>query len=267
MIWSIACMAKLKVMNSTMGLRPAIAVPIPSPAKPCSVIGVSMTRAAPNSCSRPCVTLYAPWYSATSSPITNTAGSRRISSAMASRNASRTVIVTISVPSGTSGSGNACCGGGSTLAGFGDAGARASAAGDLAAVVGAGAASGAFGGLAGRGVLAIRQDDGDRCVDRDVLGSLGHQNLAQRALVDRLDLHRGFVGLDLGDHIAGFDLVALVFDPLGEIALLHGWRQGWHTNFNRHFSILKAPPNYSRDRRFLDTLRSGPPVNRSLESQ
>src|SRR5580693_9382147 len=39
--------------------------------------------------------------------MTNTSGSRRISSAMASRNASRMVMVTISVPSGTSGSGAA----------------------------------------------------------------------------------------------------------------------------------------------------------------
>ena len=57
MIWSIACMAKLKVMNSTIGFRPAIAAPTPMPAKPCSVIGVSITRLAPNSCSSPCVTL------------------------------------------------------------------------------------------------------------------------------------------------------------------------------------------------------------------
>ena len=35
------------------------AAPTPRPAKPCSVIGVSMTRLAPNSSSRPCVTLYA----------------------------------------------------------------------------------------------------------------------------------------------------------------------------------------------------------------
>jgi hypothetical protein len=55
--WSIACMAKLKVMNSTMGFSPASAAPTPKPAKPCSVIGVSTTRLAPNSCSRPWVTL------------------------------------------------------------------------------------------------------------------------------------------------------------------------------------------------------------------
>jgi hypothetical protein len=53
MIWSIACMAKLKVMNSTMGLRPAKAAPTARPVKPCSVIGVSITRFGPNSSSMP----------------------------------------------------------------------------------------------------------------------------------------------------------------------------------------------------------------------
>ena len=74
------------------------------PAKPYSVMGVSMTRRAPNSSSSPCVTLYAPWYSATSSPMTNTRSSRRISSAMASRNASRKVTDCI-LPLETIGSG------------------------------------------------------------------------------------------------------------------------------------------------------------------
>src|SRR6516162_7924822 len=88
-------MAKLKVMNSTIGRSPAKPAPIPRPAKPCSVIGVSITRRGPNSCSRPWLTLYAPWYSATSSPSRNTVSSRRISSAIASRNASRTVIIVV----------------------------------------------------------------------------------------------------------------------------------------------------------------------------
>src|ERR671910_950592 len=52
MIWSIACMAKLKVMNSTIGLRPVKAAPTPRPANPCSVIGVSTTRRGPKSCRR-----------------------------------------------------------------------------------------------------------------------------------------------------------------------------------------------------------------------
>ena len=54
---SMACMAKLKVMNSTIGFSPAKAAPTPSPAKPYSVIGVSTTRLSPNSCSRSRLTL------------------------------------------------------------------------------------------------------------------------------------------------------------------------------------------------------------------
>ena len=53
MIWSMACIAKLNVMNSTMGRSPPKAAPTAMPAKPCSVIGVSMTRLAPNSSSIP----------------------------------------------------------------------------------------------------------------------------------------------------------------------------------------------------------------------
>ena len=34
MIWSMACIAKLKVMNSQIGLRPAIAAPVAMPVKP-----------------------------------------------------------------------------------------------------------------------------------------------------------------------------------------------------------------------------------------
>src|SRR3954453_16241030 len=54
-----------------------------------SEIGVSTTRSSPNSSYRPCVTPNAPPYGPTSSPRTNTFGSRRISSASASRMASR----------------------------------------------------------------------------------------------------------------------------------------------------------------------------------
>src|SRR4030095_13986499 len=54
-----------------------------------SEIGVSTQRASPNSSNRPCVTPKAPPYGPTSSPSTNTFGSRRISSNSASRMASR----------------------------------------------------------------------------------------------------------------------------------------------------------------------------------
>jgi len=40
-------MEKLKVMNSQMGRSPAMAAPTAIPAKPISVIGVSMTRLSP----------------------------------------------------------------------------------------------------------------------------------------------------------------------------------------------------------------------------
>src|SRR5262245_14203096 len=69
-----------------------MAAPTPTPVNPDSAIGVSMTRCSPNSLSRPCVTLYAPSYRPTSSPITNTRGSRRISSRRARFSASRYVM-------------------------------------------------------------------------------------------------------------------------------------------------------------------------------
>jgi hypothetical protein len=101
MMWSIACMAKLKVMNSTMGFRPAKAAPTPMPAKPCSVIGVSTTRFGAEFLQQALGDLVGALIFATSSPIRKTSPSRRISSAMASRSASRTVMVTcISVPGG-----------------------------------------------------------------------------------------------------------------------------------------------------------------------
>src|SRR5882762_6631945 len=51
--------------------------------------GVGVTRISPNASNMPCVTPNAPPYEPTSSPSTNTFGSRRISSSSASRIASR----------------------------------------------------------------------------------------------------------------------------------------------------------------------------------
>jgi hypothetical protein len=56
----------------------------------------------------------------------------------------------------------------------------------------------------------------------------GHEDLAERALVDGLDLHRRLVGLDLGDDVAGLDGLAFLLQPFGEVALLHGRRQRRH---------------------------------------
>src|SRR3954447_17949396 len=71
-------------MRSTTGRRPVIAAPTPSPVNPGSLIGVSTTRCVPNSSTRPASTLNGVPASATSSPMTNTVGSRRISSTSAS---------------------------------------------------------------------------------------------------------------------------------------------------------------------------------------
>ncbi len=85
-----------------------------------------------------------------------------------------------------------------------------------------------------RFVLALAEDHRDRGVDRDVSGTFGHQDLAERAFVGRLDFHRRLVGLDLGDDVARLDAVAFLLEPLGEVALLHRRRQRGHEHFGRH---------------------------------
>src|ERR1700732_2699125 len=74
-------------MISTTGRSPVIAAPTPIPVKPGSEIGVSTTRSLPNSSTSPDKTLNGVPASATSSPMTQTRESRRISSASASRTA------------------------------------------------------------------------------------------------------------------------------------------------------------------------------------
>ena len=104
----------------------------------------------------------------------------------------------------------------------------------LAAGLAAAAGDGRTRVVQGARVLAVAQQHGDRRVHRHALGAGRDQDLAQRALVDRLDLHRRLVGLDLGDHVAGPDRVALALEPLGEVALGHGRRQSRHQNRGRH---------------------------------
>src|SRR4029077_5579230 len=87
-IWSMISVRKSPNMISTTGLRPVIAAPTPIPVKPGSEMGVSITRSLPNSSTNPERTLKGVPASATSSPITHTRESRRISSASASRMAS-----------------------------------------------------------------------------------------------------------------------------------------------------------------------------------
>jgi hypothetical protein len=56
-IWSMATSEKFHVMSSMMGRSPVIAAPMPTPTKPHSAMGVSITRRSPNFCSIPCDTL------------------------------------------------------------------------------------------------------------------------------------------------------------------------------------------------------------------
>src|SRR6478736_4858539 len=71
-------------MMSTTGRIPVIAAPRPRPEMPASEIGESITRSGPNSSTSPERTLNGCPASATSSPMRNTVGSRRSSSASAS---------------------------------------------------------------------------------------------------------------------------------------------------------------------------------------
>jgi hypothetical protein len=45
---------------------------------------------------------------------------------------------------------------------------------------------------------------------------------------------RSLVGLDLGEHVAGMDLVALLLEPFGKITFGHRRRQRRHQDFDRH---------------------------------
>src|SRR5487761_2166522 len=87
-------------MMSTTGRMPVIAAPTPMPVMPASEMGESMMRLGPNSSTRPLRTLKGVPASAISSPMMNTVGSRRSSSASASRIAWLRVIWRIPAPVG-----------------------------------------------------------------------------------------------------------------------------------------------------------------------
>ena len=71
----------------------------------------------------------------------------------------------------------------------------------------------------------------------DRFGALGDQDLAEHTFFDRLDFHGRFVGLNLGDYVAGLDRLAFGLKPFGERALSHGWRQGRHQHLDRHHAF------------------------------
>ena len=78
-IWSMAHAVKSMNWISTMGRMPVIAAPTPAPIRAASEMGVSRTRSGPNSSSSPLVPPNSPPKFPTSSPITKTRGSSRIS--------------------------------------------------------------------------------------------------------------------------------------------------------------------------------------------
>ena len=90
---------------------------------------------------------------------------------------------------------------------------------------------GRFCGGCGR-AFAVARELGDRCIDLHAFRTFGHQKFCDAAFVDRLELHRRFVGLDLGQDIAGFDRIAFLDVPLGELALLHGGRERGHQDLS-----------------------------------
>jgi hypothetical protein len=111
-------------------------------------------------------------------------------------------------------------------------GAGAGGAFGVASALGGAGALGAMGGVGG-GVSGLGADR-DRCADLHAFTALRDQDLRDRALVDRFELHRRLVGLDLGEDVAGLHLVAFLDQPFGERALLHGRRKRGHLEFNRH---------------------------------
>ncbi len=80
---------KSENMISATGRSPVIAAPIAAPRIACSAMGVSITRLGPNSSRRPTVVLNTPPDPATSSPMSTTRSSRRISCAIPRATASR----------------------------------------------------------------------------------------------------------------------------------------------------------------------------------
>jgi hypothetical protein len=90
-------------------------------------------------------------------------------------------------------------------------------------------------GADGRGVLALLEQHCDHFVDLyDALGAVGDHDLAERAFIDRLDLHGRLVGLDLGDDVAGGDGIALGLQPFGQFALFHGRGKRGHQDVDGH---------------------------------
>jgi len=61
-----------------------------------------------------------------------------------------------------------------------------------------------------------------------------HDDLQELTVSARDQLHHCFIGLDLGERVAGFYGVAFLLGPLHEAPFLHRGRQRLHVNFGGH---------------------------------
>ncbi len=89
----------------------------------------------------------------------------------------------------------------------------------------------------GIGLLTFIQQHRDGSVDLHAFAAFRHQDLADLALVHRFEFHRGLVGLDFGQDVAGFYGVAFFHQPFGQLALLHGGRKRGHQDVGGHKSM------------------------------
>ena len=99
---------------------------------------------------------------------------------------------------------------------------------------GAGAAVSGLGRCAASRLFAFVGHDRDRRADLHAVGALGHQDLGDLAFVDRFELHRRLVGLDLGEDVARLYLIAFLDQPFGERAFLHRRGKRGHLEFDGH---------------------------------
>ena len=81
----------------------------------------------------------------------------------------------------------------------------------------------------GRGLsrLAVGEDECNFVTDFDD-AALRDVNFAQSSLVEGLHFHGCFVGFDLSENVADFDLVTFGFDPFDQGALDHGIAEFGH---------------------------------------
>ena len=94
------------------------------------------------------------------------------------------------------------------------------------------------GAVDGVGAFTFFQQHGDGRVYLHAVAAFFDQDFADGAFVDGFELHRGLVGLDLGEDVARGDLVPFLDQPLGERAFLHRGRKGGHENFCGHDPLL-----------------------------